>query len=331
MPKYDIITIGGATEDITFYTREGILIKNKKDILRQKLLAFEYGAKIKIDKAHSTFGGGAANAAACLARLNFRVAAMVAIGDDSRGERIIANFQKQGVNTSLVKKIKDIETGFSFLLVGPGNEHIVFSNRAANSKLQITKEDLNNLKNCQWIYLTSLSGNWRSVLRCIFSLNKIKIAWNPGHIQLNSGIKTIGRWLTKTEVLVLNKDEAIELVVSDKQYRNSSSRFLNNIKNLLKILKEWGPNIMVITNGRYGADAYDGVNFYYQPALKEKRRVDTTGVGDAFGSTFIAGLNIYNRDIQKSMHLAARNTASVIAKQGAQNGLIKLRLTNSYS
>jgi len=40
--KYDIITIGGATEDITFYTKEGVLIDNKKDVLRQKLLAFEY-------------------------------------------------------------------------------------------------------------------------------------------------------------------------------------------------------------------------------------------------------------------------------------------------
>ena len=48
--KYDIITIGGATEDITFYTSEGVLINNKKDLTNQKLLAFEYGAKVKIDK-----------------------------------------------------------------------------------------------------------------------------------------------------------------------------------------------------------------------------------------------------------------------------------------
>ena len=55
---YDMITIGGATEDITFYTAEGLLINNKKDLTKQKLLAFEYGAKIKIDKSFSGFGGG---------------------------------------------------------------------------------------------------------------------------------------------------------------------------------------------------------------------------------------------------------------------------------
>jgi len=28
--KYDIITIGGATEDIAFFTKEGVIIDNKK-------------------------------------------------------------------------------------------------------------------------------------------------------------------------------------------------------------------------------------------------------------------------------------------------------------
>ncbi len=324
MAKYDVITIGGATEDITFYTKEGILIENKNDLLRQRLLAFEYGAKIKIEKAHSTFGGGAANAAVCFSRLGFRVAAVVAIGSDNRGERIINNFKEQGVDTSLLKKIKNIETGFSFLLVGPENEHIVFSNRAANSKLQITKSDLNILKTTKWVYLTSLSGAWRLVLSRLFSLD-IKIAWNPGHIQLKSGKKVISRYLFKTEVLILNKDEAIELVVSDKKYRSYSYNFLNNVRNLLRILKEWGPKIVVITRGKYGADAFDGEKFYHQKVLKEKRRVDTTGVGDAFGSTFVAGLEVY-QDIQRAMYLAARNAASVISKQGAQNGLTKLIL-----
>jgi len=50
--KYQIITIGGATRDITFFTKEGILIDNHRDVLRQKLLAFEYGAKIRVDRFH---------------------------------------------------------------------------------------------------------------------------------------------------------------------------------------------------------------------------------------------------------------------------------------
>ncbi len=320
--KYDVITIGGATEDNTFYTNEGILIDNKEDVLRQKLLAFEYGAKIKIDKAYSTFGGGAANAAVCLSRLGQNVASLVAVGDDVRGENITANLKKQGVDTSLIQTKKDTQSGFSFLLVGPSNEHIVFSNRAANTKLEISNNELQNLKNANWIYMTSLSGEWNQVLDNLFTVKGIKIAWNPGHIQLKSGFKVIGKYFDKVKMLTINKDEALELVVSDPECKKKDLKFLNNIKNLLNIIGSWGPEIVVVTNGKYGADAYDGNKFYHQDILKEKRRLDTTGVGDAFGSTFTAGLDIYNGDIKKAMKLAVTNTASVIGQQGAQNGLL---------
>lgn len=320
--KYDVITIGGATEDITFYTKEGVLIDNRKDILRQNLLAFEYGAKIQIDKAYSTFGGGAANAAVCLSRLGFNIASLVAVGDDDRGKSIVNNLRKKGVDISLIQIIKSIESGFSFLLVGPNNEHIVFSGRAANTKLQITDADLENIKNTYWIYMTSLSGEWRDVLEKVFSVTGVKIAWNPGHVQLNSGIREIGKHFSKIKVLIMNKDEAIELIVSDKKYKNKGAAFLNNIKNLLTVIKDWGPEMTIITDGKHGADVYDGNKFYHQDILKEKRRKDTTGVGDAFGSSFIAGLELYNGNIKKAMKLAVKNTASVISKQGAQNGLL---------
>ena len=336
--KYGIITIGGATEDITFYTKEGILIDNKKDILRQKLLAFEYGAKIKIDKAYSTFGGGAANAAVCLSRLGFKVSCLIAVGCDGRGKLIIKNLKEKGVNTSMVQKIKGVESGFSFLLVGQNNEHIIFSNRAANKELRITnsklsppmdigripqrRDELRILKDAKWIYITSLSGKWQNMLNKIFSIDGINIAWNPGHIQLNSGIRGIGKYLKKVKILSINKDEAIELAASGAQYKNKPSKFLNDTKNLLTILYGWGPKIVVITDGRHGAGAYGGGKYYHQDIIKEKKRVDTTGVGDTFGSTFAAGLELFNGNIQRAMRLAAKNTASVVGRQGAQNGLL---------
>jgi sugar/nucleoside kinase (ribokinase family) len=323
--QYDFITIGGATEDITIYTSEGILIDNPDDILRQKLLAFEFGAKLKVDKAYSTFGGGAANAAVCLSYLKFKVAALVRIGNDERGKKILANFKKYGVDTSLVQIDKTEGTGFSFLLVGPGNEHVVFSNRAANTKLVISEKEKEALEGSKWIYMTSLSGKWKEVLKNIFSVSGPKVAWNPGHIQLHGGVEAIGRFLKKTAVLVANKDEAIELVVSDLEYRGKSHQFLNNVKNLLAILKSWGPEIVVVTSGQEGADAYDGKKFFHQDILKERKRVDTTGVGDAFGSTFVAGLEFFDGDIARAMYLGVKNTASVIGEHGAQNGLLNRR------
>ena len=320
--KFDFITIGGATEDMTFYTREGVVVDNKKDILKQKLLAFEYGAKLQVDNGYSTFGGGAANAAVCLSLLGLKAAGLVAVGDDSRGTYIIDNLKKKGVNTSLVKKIPGASSGFSFLIAGPQNEHVVFSHRAANEKLNIDANDLKKLKQTDWIYLTSLSGNWQGVLAKVFSLNNIKIAWNPGHVQLHRGVKVLGKYFKKTEVLIVNKDEALELVVSSGKYNRHNGKFLDDVKNLLKIIKEWGPRTVVITSGKDGVDVYDGRNLYHQNIIKEKKRINTTGVGDAFGSSFSAGLKIFKGDVKKAMYMGVYNTASVVGSMGAQSGLL---------
>lgn len=324
--KYDAITIGGATEDITFYTNEGVLIDNPKDLTRQKLLAFEYGAKVKIDKSFSGFGGGAANAAVSLANFGFKTACLVSLGKDERGRRILNNLRNRGVDVSLARTVNGRETGFSLLLVGPLNEHIVFSNRAANDELRITssgrRNELRIMKHAGWIYLTSLSGSWRDNLEKIFSVKNAKISWNPGHRQIIAGLKVLGKFFKATTCLIVNKDEAIELVISDKKYRRKNRAFLKKPDNLLLALSSCGPKIVLITDGKNGAGAACQGKIYHQPIIKETRRADTTGVGDAFGSAFIAGLELYNWDIKKSLRLAAKNAASVISIPGAQNGLL---------
>lgn len=325
--KYNVVTIGGAVEDITFYTKEGQIVDNRNDILRQRLLAFEYGAKIKIESAHSTFGGGATNVAVAAERLGLRAACICAVGDDERGKQIIKNLVKQNVDTHFIQKVKGKMSGFSFLLVGPENEHIIFPYRAANDDLMILKNFLKKVDS-EWLYITSLSGEWKKVLKNIFRHSKkFKIAWNPGVVQLSEGQNTIRRYLRDVDVFNVNEDEATELVVFDKKVmrnRRENARFLSNVKNLLKIIKGYGPQIVVITRGKKGADAYDGKKFYHLNIRKEAKRVDTTGVGDAFGSSFVCGLKLFDDDIEKAMELGMRNTAFVIGQQGAQNGLIKL-------
>lgn len=322
--KFDIITIGGATEDIILHTKESVLIDNKADILKQKLLAFEYGAKIKIEESNAYFGGGAANVAVAASLLGLKTAALVAIGDDSRGAGVLKNFKKKGVDVSLVKILKNKATGFSVLVLGADYEHIAFTAREANSELVIAKADIAKLKNTDWLYVSSLSGRWEAVLGAVFKnlTGKVKIAWNPGRVQLQSGVKTLGKYLKNTPVLIMNKDEAIELVASDKKFQDAEIEFLNDINNLLPIIRGFGPIIVVVTDGGNGAHAFDGENYYYQPIIKRVKEVDSTGVGDSFGASFIVGLEIYKNDIKKALALGAKNSAANIQQEGAQNGLL---------
>jgi len=326
--KYDIVTIGGALEDITFCIREGQVIDNRNDILRQRLLAFEYGAKIRVkDKdASFTFGGGASNVAVAASRLGLKTACIIAIGEGTRAKRILNNLKKQKVDTSLCQMTKEGKSGFSFsLMLYPEYEHTIFSYRGVNNELYLTQKFLNEIDS-ENLYICSLDGRWKDLLKNIFSQSsRHKIFWNPGSTQLAEP-SSIRRYLPKTYAIILNEDEATELVVSDKKIMNDrrdTASFLNNTKNLLRIIKDYGPRIVVITRGKKGADAYDGENFYHVN-IKRSKRIDTTGIGDAFGASFACGLKIYKGDIKKAMDLGIRNTASVVSHTGAQNGLIKL-------
>ena len=326
--KHDFITIGGSTRDISFFTKEGILIKNPKDILRQELLAFEYGAKIKVNNFNYSYGGGAANSAVCLANFGFKVSCLSAIGDDENGRMILKNLKSREVKTDLIKVEKGEESGTSFVLVAPSGERIIFAQRGTNNLLKLTKRDLKELDKAKNVYIASLAGAWYKNLEDIFSVaedNGQKVFWNPGMTQLLSGYKRIGRFIRKVTVLALNQDEALQLLHSSKKLNGFDDKALTNPENLARAINLLGAKISVITLGSKGVIAFDGNKIYRKKILKEKKRVDTTGIGDIFNSSFAAGYVMYEGDIEKALNLALKNAASKVGHLGAQNGLMKFK------
>ena len=318
MLKNKITTIGGATRDIMFYTDEMVLLDNKKDLLRQKLIAFEYGAKLYSKDVYLTYGGGGANTAISLASLGIKTQTILSLGLGSVGDNIIKNLKKVGVSIKLIQRSR-LNTGTSFIInVGQNKEHVIFAYRGANSEIDLSKKVVQRIKT-SWIYLTSLSNNFIPKLNNIFahSIKKdISIAWNPGVDQLKLGLKKLSKYLKKTTVLIVNRDEALELLYS------INKKTKNNIKTNIKSLHKYGHYLTVITDGPNGAYIYDGQKIYYEAALKRKG-INTTGAGDAFGSTLIAGIIKYNWHLKKALHLAILNSNAVIMKIGAQEGLLK--------
>jgi len=55
----------------------------------------------------------------------------------------------------------------------------------------------------------------------------------------------------------------------------------------------------------------------------DRKVVNATGAGDAFGSGFISGLILYKGNIKKSLQLGMLNSNSVVTSMGAKHGLLK--------
>ena len=317
--KYDILTIGGVMRDIIFLTSEGLVIDNAQDPLCQKLIAFELGAKIYVKKVYFEPGGGASNTATGFSKLGLKTAIMGRVGQDREGDQIIKGLRKQKIDTHLIQVDKKVSTGFSFILglKHKKRAHAIFAYRGTNDYL-IFKAKTSELKGIKRFYVSSLSSaNWLRVLNKIFSSAKkeTKIAWNPSNVQLKAGFRKLSKYLKQTQVLILNEDEARELVLSKRKTKNL------NIRYLLKQINQMGPKIVVITVGKKGAYAYDGKRVYYQkPALAKV--INTTGAGDSFSAAFVASLFYQPDNVQKALKWGAVNSASVIDQIGAQRGLL---------
>lgn len=320
---YDIITIGGATRDIIFYTDEGELVTGK-NLAKKRLLGFEFGGKVNLEEVKMTFGGGAANSAAAFARLGLRTAANIAIGSDDNGRAILDNLKKNKIDAGLVEIKKGEPTGFSFILTDlKSKEHIAFLYRGANNQLEFSPAKLRGVKN-KWFYITSLPGkNWERILTKALTVvrksrePKINVSWNPGAKQIKLGLRRLAGILKSIDVLQVNRDEALDLVSSVTKL----TRKIDQPEVLVKILKRYGPKIVVVTDGAKGAYVSDGRAFYHAKTLNFKP-VDTTGVGDAFGASFIAGLILYRDDIVKALKLAVVNSSFELLQVGAETGLL---------
>lgn len=308
-----ITVIGGAVYDIMFYADNVLLLDNRQDLLRQKLVAFEYGAKVYSDKVYLTNGGSGANVAVSLANFGLKTQLLCRLGKDFLGSDILANIRQKNIKTNLIQHDNYNKTGLSFVAnVGQDNEHVIFAYRGANNYLDLAPDKINKI-NTPWVYLTALPKN--NQLDGFFhrvSRKKIKLAWNPGLQQLHLSSKKLQEYLSHTYVLIVNRDEALEILAKHK--------VKNNLRDLLKNLHKFGQKITVVTDGRQGAYAFDGQNLYHQP-IKKVKALNTTGAGDAFGSGFVAGLIKY-KDIKKALALGTYNSAAVVSKVGAQVGLL---------
>lgn len=325
---YDFISIGGTTRDISFFTDQGVMINNEKDLLRQKLLAFESGAKIKVDKFYYSYGGGAANAAVCLGHFGLKTACLAPVGSDQNGGLIIKNLKERHIDIRLIRKIKNEESGSSFILIIPNGERIIFAQRGANNKLVLNNRDVLFLKKTKNIYIASLSGDWLRNLQKIFSVSGGKlnpnIFWNPGMTQLLGGADKIKQYLKRTSILACNKDEALALVLNTAGYKHLDNKNLNDPEKLIKIMHSFGPKIAVITLGEDGAIVFDGQKIFRRGIIREVKRVDMTGVGDIFNSSFAAGWVLFKGDINQALDLSLKNAAAKVSHIGAQNSLIKI-------
>lgn len=307
----DILCVGDCKIDIFLRIPTGnphFGLNEEKD-----KLFVSYGEKIYVDRYILGTGGNATNTAVGIARLGLGVGLCAEIGDDEFSQKILNNLKAENINTDFLLQT-DKKTSISVIL-SYKQDRTIFSEH-------IQREHNFKLENLQtkFIYLTSLGNVWEKTYEKILELKKtsdIKLAFNPGTIQLEKKGKIFMDILENADYLFINKQEAEE-VLYGKQLGIENE---NQIKKLLFGLKSLGAKNVVITDGDNGSYAQDENDQIYHLGILKVEVVEKTGAGDAYSAGFLAAV-IQGVGINEAMRWGAISSANVIQGIGAQVNLL---------
>ncbi len=280
-----------------------------------KWLAMPFGSKVPFDNAEVIEGvGNAANAAVSFEKLGIESGLISNVGSDQFGRDIINSLNNKGVDTRFVHVNPKKISNYHYVLWYKEERTILIKHEEYDYHWpRFRAADVP-----EWVYFSSISKNSLDsyhdhVIEWLDDNPEVKLALQPGTFQLEAGIDRLLKLYQRTEVLVLNREEAV--MITDGDY--------DNINELFDRLHQAGAKIVCITDGPAGAYASDGQNRYKMPPYPDPAPpYERTGAGDAFASTFVAAL-IKGNTIEGALQWAPINSMNVVQKAGAQAGLLK--------
>ncbi|MGF7228808.1 MAG: carbohydrate kinase family protein [Candidatus Saccharibacteria bacterium] len=311
MQQFDVLSVGDIVTDafIKLFEDQAQVYTNEHGTW----LAMEFGTKLpykEVDEIKAV--GNAANAAVAFARLGLKSGFTTNVGGDQQGRDMIEALHHNGVDTRLVHINPDKKSNYHYVLWYKEERTILIK----HEEYDYQWPHLRPAEVPKWVYFSSISDHaieyHDQVAEWLHSQPNVKLAFQPGTFQMKAGAERLQAIYQRTEVLILNREEAV--IVGGGNHED--------VHDLFNKLHALGPRIVVITDGPSGAYASDGQNRFKMPLYPDPAApYERTGAGDAFASTFIAAM-AKGMGIEEALRWAPINSMSVVQKVGAQAGLV---------
>lgn len=256
--------------------------------------------------------GNSPNAVVSATRLGLDSAIITHVGNDAEGKECIETLKENGVKTDLVQIQDGFKTNYHYVLSFEAERTILVKHSQFNYDFGGV---MKNSEAPEWIYLSSLAENslhYQHAVAKYAKENNIKLAFQPGTFQINSGAEKLKDIYEASYVFFCNVEES-QRILNTKE---------KDIQKLLKGVRDLGPKIAVITDGPKGAYTFDGQDMLYIPMYPDpKPPVERTGAGDSFSSTFTTALAL-GMPVEQALMWGPVNSMSVVQYVGAQKGLL---------
>ncbi len=307
-PSLDILTIGDTMLDVFVEISEAA-VHCKTDKTNCQI-SFVFGEKIPVDTmTRVPAAGNASNAAIASARLGLGTAICTTIGDDPEGGLIRNRWKEEGVSLRFVSQPHGAATNYSTVLSFHGERTILVHHNHYGYHLPKTIPPVRRM------YYTSLGQGHEAMeqelLTHLSRFPRTRLTFQPGTYQLRRLASGTAEVLRRTDILVLNKEEAEHFLEQPPK---------QPLKKQLQRLQALGPRICVITDGEVGSYAIEGKRAWFCKSFPVPC-LERTGAGDAYASAFTWAID-KGFSVPEAMRYGTANGSSVIQFLGPHRGLL---------
>jgi sugar/nucleoside kinase (ribokinase family) len=311
MANWDVLSVGDAVSDI-FIRLSGphVSISTEED---GRVMSLPFGGKVPFDYALTVDAGGcAANAAVALSRLGLAVAIAAHAGGDEAGRSMQAALDREGIDTRLVRFDPGHPSNKNFVLWYREDRTILVRHEIYDYHWP----HLSLREVPRWVYLSSVGSDaseyYDQIVTWLDMEPSVRLAFQPGTFQIAQGAHALREVYRRTDVLVCNREEGVEIGGAD---HGDTAAILSSLHGL-------GAKIAVVTDGPAGAFASDGTHRYSVPCFPDPvRPLERTGAGDAFAAALVAAL-VKGHPLPVALAWAPINAMSVVQEVGSQSGLL---------
>lgn len=272
-------------------------------------------------------GGSPANIAVGMARLGKKVGFIGAVSDDQFGDFVVNYFDKEGIDTSSIERVKNGESlGLTFTEIKSPVESSILMYRNGIADLQISPDKVSEeyIKNAKSILIsgTALAGS-PSREACftaveyakkhgtvvIFDIDYRSYTWKS--------LKEVAIYYTlvgrMSDIIIGSKKEfmLMDRLIEEGEYSDSRTarRWLEN-----------GNKIVVIKHGKEGSVAYTKGMYTYKIKPFPVKLLKSFGEGDAYASAFIYGL-MENWEIIDALEFGSASAAMLVASHACSEDM----------
>ena len=249
--------------------------------------------KVKMLRHEILGGGPAANSTAGAAALGMKAAFCGTVGDDADGRMILDTFEKQNVDTSMVKVRKGATSAIAYLWI---------EEKTGNRSCAWTREGLDEL--------TADEIDPAAVAAA-------KILHLDGH---NAGGAIAAAKVAREAGVLVNYDAGThrdgmeellplaDLLICSEEFILKLTGLSDAEEAVRRVYAKYRPKVCGATMGVRGSMCYDGKDFVRCPAFPVEKVVDTTGCGDLFHTGF-AVRYLETRDLMECQRFGAAVSA----------------------